>query len=845
MHTSLLLRPDPCSPFIPYSLDLNTIGLHVHHLPLSTVAHLIDLPKIIAAFERIPLVSATKREQDLFRISRGSVRLVGYVYDIPTALGWATYNKLMFSSMCISSLLNLSTTIVRCPATLSSFIQKGEDIRPDKQALPEVAPYTQLVSVLYEALDSLVVTLCENDDVHLRNIYPYTLFQTSFLHSAGRYLRLAPIAQPPRVFSRQVECPVVGEILAIPGVVRCDGWITFYEALIPSCITGGVSFEHGQFRRFMPRSRISQKPATASMLLEDLTQPELFYLVMLEKYSSNGELKAVYHEASINFCNPDLGLVEELLDRAPLVLALGVKHVTDDLKLDTHFNELQKESKNRNNLFLNAENIMCAKLAQLDESSDGVEEQHVHVPSISSEIPCEQYRFVYKRDERIEFTKLDGYDGWCDEELTVKKHKTWAKYAPTIMLPCEISALYVDNGIRLYSIGTKLIIFDENNLSTDPMRDGYTDKIFEGGVCWSDLRPALQSCGPPLKHAADRMLLSAMCAGQVRLHGYFHCSDSSTFRHASRSSVIFMDEPLFVLGFMCSQGEVTGRKDDRAFLLIPVGPACTILMEYISEKYTRSFGTIYHSKHVSVVPFGCRLGDRSALKWYTVGAGPYLFTKECPRSLIQMQNEYEHQLGCKVSSGQNHVTITTPKGVSSLRLRDIGFEAGWSGLSPHLIVSGKGKRICCTVTAHSITQMVDIFRRIRDKNNVSLEASIQNIAATIILTEALHGSLYISRRSSGLEWLPPWKVADQGFVVPHAIQLPSGVSARVVNEEENKFGILVSSDTMAVFISKGNINNVWELVFEQMDASIESEKLLYGPAYEGFVNRIWQGQFGG
>lgn len=89
-------------------------------------------------------------------------------------------------------------------------------------------------------------------------------------------------------------------------------------------------------------------------------------------------------------------------------------------------------------------------------------------------------------------------------------------------------------------------------------------------------------------------------------------------------------------------------------------------------------------------------------------------------------------------------------------------------------------------------------------------------------------------------------------MIGHAICTPRGVGVREISEEEQTAGLLVSRDTMAVFRNEGreqkdesNDNAPWQLVFLHFNAEVESEKLLVGPDYEGFVMQMSRGTMGG
>lgn len=847
-------RQHPCSPETPYCLDVNLVGFHVPGLPLFLLGSILTFTRFTSAFENLPLPSAIRREQDIYRIARGNAR-IGYVYDLPTVVGWATFQKPLLVSFCLSSLINSTSILVSVPPSISRVVEHGDDIRPDLHSLPETNPHTQLLSILYEALDSLLMSLKVQNDVHLRNIYPYSLWQSGVVFSQGQCRKLAPVAPPPRVFTRSVECPIVGEVLAAEGVVKCDGWVTFYQALVPSFIEGGVEFEHHRiYKRFIPRSDFRQIAKPASLLVGDLTQAELYYLARLERFGSPGDtMKATLHRQGHRFYDRSLGLMEELLDNEAMIQALGVRLESAGLRHDPVFNTLSSSACIQTRALMMAEQLMCNRMDNDHDQSENSDTES-----------GQDFSFIFKRDARLELSTLDGYDAWCDEQLKVKKYKTWAEYRPRSLLPAEVAALYADKGIRLQSYGTSLQLFDENKLSAESRNDGTNNVVIPDVSNWSDLRPLLDQVGPSVPHAADSFVLMAVMAGQLMLVGYFHCADPSELRHTSRCSTIFMDAPLFVLAFKCQQSDVRGRKDHRSCLLIPVGPACTMLMEYVTEKYTTRYGTVYHSSHVSVFPFGCRLGDRSQLKWYAVGCGkdksknddeceiecPFITpTEAAPTSLLQMTQKVCEELACSFSSETDHIVVTARKGVFSLRLRDIGFEAGWTGFSPHLILTGKGKRITSSVKAYSLTHLVDVLRKIRDKSKSTLSThlSIQEIAGMVILKEVLIGPLRIVGQQS---WAPLWK-CDNGqctsaFVVAHSFAIPPGISVKnieVKNNRSEQFGLLVTQDTMAVFEwSPGQIAGVWRWVFIQIDASIESEKLLYGPEFEGFVRALLSGQ---
>lgn len=393
---------------------------------------------------------------------------------------------------------------------------------------------------------------------------------------------------------------------------------------------------------------------------------------------------------------------------------------------------------------------MCNSIAEFD---DNVHDERVE--------GSESVTFVYKRDSRWDVATLDGYDGWSDEELIVKKHKAWTKYSTTVILPSEAFALYLKEGIRFYAIDGGLMLVRLDQTAAVPDMDGRDDIFVKDGENWTNLRKLLEAHSPKLPHCADLVLLSLMVAGKIRLWGYYNCADAAEPRHVSRGIGVFMDCPLHVLGFKVPESTVTNRNDYRDCLIIPVGPACTIVMRYMTEKYSIIYGRVHHSERVIVLPFGCRLGDRKHLKWYAVGAGAWELSNDPPTSLVELTERELNKLQCSISSSDRDcLSVSAKKGVSSLRLRDISVEAGWSGMSPHLVITGVGKRITTTIKTHSLTQLVEVLRRIRDKWRLNLSYSIQEIAALVVLNEVLIGALLITQQQGGMKWIPRWNEVD-------------------------------------------------------------------------------------
>lgn len=823
---ALVVRRHPACPKVPYALDLQSMGLHCLLPRLNgPIESFPSLIKFLTRLEVLTSLSTMQREQDVMRIAWTNGSVIGRVYDIPTIPSWALWQKIAQVDIYMQALIGSTQTVYAVPKELALF----DDIRPDRNTLPEVSMYTEIASVLYEALDCLMVTRdVDFEDIHLRNLYPYSIWSSGMLASQAQTRLLAPIAPPPRVFSRFLECPVRGELLAVPREVRRHGWIVFFKALVPSYIQGGIQFDVPGMQRFVPRSSMQQNSKAASLLLDDLTFAELYYLIRIEESASGGDMKAVYYERTV-FVDHSLGLMDEFLDKSPFCQSRGVRL---ERPAETGFSWEDRLSSNssKNNW----------QLAQMEEGMCTAASEEIPNPAPSD---AGEVHFIYKRDARVDVATLDGYDGWSDEELNVKKHKAWTMYTPKVLLPVEVASLFSESGYRIYVSGETFRIVKTSHTGMEVSDDYSLDLVLPRNQTWTTLRPLLAKCCPAgLENSSDRLLLCLLVAGQVSLYGYYFCPDISDFRHSSRGIGVFMDAPLRVIAFKLSEQYVSNRKDERSCLIIPIGPACTMLMRYCTEKYSLLHGRVHHSSQVTILPYGCRLGNRSHLRWYAVGAGPWKPSSIPPRSLVQVVDTQLSALRCSVSAERERVLITAQKGLASVRLRDIGFEAGWSSFSPHLIISGKGKRIVTTVRTESLTHFVDALRRIRDSCNQELNYSIQEIAGMVILKEILIGPLFLTRQPT-VGWAPPWKVVEHGFVVPHAIHLPRGVGVREISEDTA--GVLITEDTMVVLKATGDQNGVWNISYVDIQADIESEKLLVGPAYEGFIMEVHIGTMRG
>lgn len=778
---------------------------------------------LLSVLRELTSLASLAREAEIFRIAATSARILGPVYDIPTVPGWALMQKAARTQIFISSLLGSTRTSYRVPRSLSLF----DDIRPDLCALPEVSPYTEFAAVLYEAVDSLLITTDSHADVHLRNLYPHSVWSWGIVISQSQLRRLAFVAPAPRVFSRVLETPIVGQVLAVPGIVRRPGWITFFEALIPSYVSGGPKFTDPYYSRFMPRSSINQTAATASLLLHDLTFPELYYLILLEKFASQNEMRTTYHSGN-GVVDHGPALVDtEFMDKLPFCQAMGV-HVKNETLLDiSPLDKLASASWNSCRDLAYAEQIM-GKAASSSEIKDG--------PNDEVEV-----EFVYKRDARWDVATLDDFDGWSDEELEIKGHKTWSRFTPRILMPVEIAAVFSQRGYRVQVGKGGLHIADLNYTDSNPDFDVLRDVFLPDVVTWSRLRSVLASCLPDFPHAADRLLLALVSAGQIYLHGYFHCIDISEFRHMARTNAVFMDQPLLVLGYRMKERDITNRNYSGHCLLVPVGPACTILMRHLSEKYSKIHGRVYHSEDVKILPYGCRLGDRTQLEWFQVGAGPWEACEERPAALTELLEIQLQGLRCSCTTERDNLVVQANKGVSSLRLRDITVEAGFSSWAPHVIISGKGKRITTSVVTYSFTQLVNVLRHLRDSKSgkVILQFSIQEVAAMIVFKEVTTGPLMLTRTGK-LGWAPRWKLESKGFDVAHTICLPRGIGVQVING--NRVGLLLTRDTMVVVSMLHQASDIWDVEFRELNGSIESEKLLVGPGYAGFQWRLCGGK---
>lgn len=127
---------------------------------------------------------------------------------------------------------------------------------------------------------------------------------------------------------------------------------------------------------------------------------------------------------------------------------------------------------------------------------------------------------------------------------------------------------------------------------------------------WTELRPLLEERGEGLHNSADRLLLSLLSGGLVRLFGYFYYANAAESRHACRSLAVFVDASLRVVGCRISENTSFTENDCN---VVPVGPACTLVMRDIKEETSKLHDVVYHSDRVITLPFGCRLGDRRHL----------------------------------------------------------------------------------------------------------------------------------------------------------------------------------------------------------------------------------------
>lgn len=249
-ESALTVRRHPRLVSIPYALDLHETGIHCVNLRLKgPLDSFIALIPLLGTLEELHCPIVVRRELDTYRRAYTNGSILGSVYDLPTAVGWAVMQKTARLDIHVAALLHLTSIVYSLPFRSGIL---NDDIKPDIAALPEVSPYTELAAILYEALDALLMDAKNYSDLHLRNLYPHSTWDSGVVYSDGQCRLLTAVAPPPRVFSRTLETPIKGQLLAAPGVVRRDGWITFFHALVPSYVAGGIEFDTGLLKQYIP-----------------------------------------------------------------------------------------------------------------------------------------------------------------------------------------------------------------------------------------------------------------------------------------------------------------------------------------------------------------------------------------------------------------------------------------------------------------------------------------------------------------------------------------------------------------------------------------------------------------